>query len=402
VRRRTVAVVSGVVARAREYVEADPRRLPSLLDVLLAVALAVLAQAQLPSGTALWVRFSLLGILALGVRRAQPLVSTLVLAGAVAIQGLSEEPPSNFALFLAVMLAAFTVAAECEIAGALLGGITLAAGVVAHDVNSVDYGSAAGMASDLVIPVILWGVGRAVRVQRRRADRAGELLRRLEADQDELARLAVVAERAHLARELHDVVTHSVSVVVVQAQGAQRVLGQGEPVVAKALADIESAGRGALVEMRRLLGLLRDEQQRNDGGTGPGVGDLPDLLELVAGSGPTVTLVQEGTQGRLDPLVSLTAYRIVQEALTNVLRHASRATVSVTLRWSDEWLEVCVADDGPAVGTGGASTGGDGSTGGRGLTGMRERVTAHGGSLEWGPRPGGGHRVAARLPVRWT
>jgi signal transduction histidine kinase len=392
--------VSGVAAQARAYVEADPRRLRSLLDVLLAVALAVLAQVQLPSGTALWVRVSLLGILALAVRRVWPFVSTMVLAGAVATQGLSHEPPSNFALFLAVMLAAFTVAADCEIAGALLGGITLAAGVVAHDVNSVDYGSAAGMASDLVIPVILWGVGRAVRAQRRKADRAGELLHRLEADQDELARLAVVAERAHLARELHDVVTHSVSVVVIQAQGARRALGVAEPVVGKALDDIETAGRGALVEMRRLLGLLRDEEQGNDGGTGPGVGDLPDLLELVAGSGPTVTLVQEGTQGRLDALVSLTAYRIVQEALTNVLRHASRATVTVTLRWSDEWLEVCVVDDGPD-GSGGATVGND-ANGGRGLTGMRERVTAHGGSLEWGPQPGGGHRVAARLPVRWT
>jgi signal transduction histidine kinase len=380
-----------VAGRARPYVVTDVR----LVDAALAVALTALSQAQLPRHETAWVRLSLLVTLVLAVRRRWPLASTLVLAGGLALQGLASEPPSNFGLYLAVLLASFTVAAERDIRGAVLGGVALAAGIAAHDVNSADYGSAAGMASDLVIPIILWGVGRGVRLQRHRADRAGELVAQLEADQEELARLAVTAERAHLARELHDVVTHSVSVVVIQAQGARRALTGEQPQVTQALADIETAGRSALTEMRRLLGVLRDEEAAGAASRAPGLGDLPALVRLVSSAGLAVELTETGTPRPLEPAVELTAYRIVQEALTNALRHAAPATARVTLAWSDGGLAVHVVDTGagtrPDVAPG---------VGNRGLLGLHERVTAHGGSLRSGPAADGGHHVAARLPVR--
>ena len=141
-------------------------------------------------------------------------------------------------------------------------------------------------------------MGRGVRIQRRRADRAGALLAGLEAEQEELSQLAVAAERRHLAREMHDVVTHSVSVIVIQAQAAQRVLAAEQPQVAKALTDIETAGRAALTEMRRLLGVLRDEEAASAAGHAPGLADLPALLRLVGGAGLDVELTQTGLSVR--------------------------------------------------------------------------------------------------------
>ena len=367
----------------------------AVLDAALAVALTVMCQAQLPADESLWVRLSLLSVLVVAVRRRWPLGATLVLAAAVALQGLSTDPPATFGLFLAVMLMMFTVAADCEIGRALAGGLALAAGVLAHDVNSAEYGTAAGMASDLAIPVILWFVGRGVRIQRRRADRAGELLARLEADRDELARLAVAAERRHLARELHDVVTHSVTVVVIQAQGAQRALTGDQALVSKALVDIEAAGRSALAEMRRLLGVLREEEAEGAQARPPGLADLPDLVARVRRAGLAVELASTGAPAALEPAVELTAYRVVQEALTNALRHAGRATVRVALNWADGALALDIVDTGT-----GAEGGSDPTepSGGRGLLGLAERVRAHGGELRTGTTADGGHQVAARLP----
>jgi signal transduction histidine kinase len=364
-------------------------------DAALAIALTAMSQAQLPAGETPWVRLSLLVILVLAVRRRWPFGSALVLAGVLALEGLSADPPANFGLYLAVMLAAFTVACECELSTAISAGLALAAGVVAHDVNSADYGSAAGMASDLAIPVVLWGVGRGVRFQRHRADRAGALLAGLEAEQEELSRLAVAAERRHLAREMHDVVTHSVSVIVVQAQAAQRVLAAEQPQVAKALTDIETAGRVALTEMRRLLGVLRDDEAASAAGRPPGLSDLPALLHLVGGAGLDVELTQTGTQRPLAPAVELTAYRVVQEALTNALRHTATTTARVALAWTDCELVLDVRDTGSGNGSGPESAGG-----GRGLLGLRERVLDHGGTLRSSATQDGGYHVAARLPVR--
>jgi signal transduction histidine kinase len=244
----------------------------------------------------------------------------------------------------------------------------------------------------------------------------------LAAEQELRSRWAVAEERARIARELHDVVAHSVSVMVVQAGAARRTLATSPGQATTALGQIESTGRQALVEMRRLLGLLRD----GDGEDGeaaaaalspqPSLAHLESLAAAAREAGLPVEIVVEGEPRPLPAGVDLSAYRIVQEALTNSLKHAGPARASVRLCYGREALEVQVLDDGPGpgpapvggglavvtLGPGGVlSVGSSRPTagGGHGLIGMRERVALFGGTLEAGLRPGGGYRVAAHLPL---
>jgi signal transduction histidine kinase len=366
-----------------------------LADGVIAVALSVMAQAQLPLATSWWLRAAMLVVTgAVAARRQSALGVTAIVAAGVALMGFGANPPSVFGEYLAVMLAAFTVAERCSLVAAGCGGLLLAAGVVGHDWNSPEYGTAAGIASDLTIPAVIWVLGRVVHFQRGRADGSRRLVRQLERDREELARNAVAAERAHLARELHDVVTHSVSVVVIQAQGAQRVL-TGHPEVAGALETIEAAGRTALTEMRRLLGLLRDTDEQPARTPQPGLADLSRLTEQVRDAGLPVTLMITGTSSDLDSGLQLSAYRIVQEALTNALKYAGPAQATVVIDVRPDAVQITVNDDG--AGTEGA----DGT--GRGLLGMRERVAVYGGSFDAGPRPDGpGFHVHAHLPTEVT
>jgi signal transduction histidine kinase len=288
------------------------------------------------------------------------------------------------------MLAAFTVAESCSIRPAVSGLLLLLVGIVAHDWRSPEYSGLAGFVSDSAIPVVIWLVGRVVRVQSHRADRAIGLIRSLEAEREVLAEAAAAQERLRLARELHDVVTHSLSVIVIQAQGAQRVLGDRPDQAADALSVIETAGRSTLTEMRRLLGLLRADEA-HPRMPHPGLDDLAQLAKHVSAAGLPVTLTTQGEPRSLDGGLQLSAYRVVQEALTNSLKHARPATATVTLRWLDDALEVEVSDTGTRAH--------NGSSGGSGLVGMRERVAAHGGELVAGPGPDGGFRVSCRLPA---
>jgi signal transduction histidine kinase len=245
----------------------------------------------------------------------------------------------------------------------------------------------------------------------------------LAAEQELRARWAVAAERARIARELHDVVAHSVSVMVVQAGAARRTLATSPGQATTALGQIESTGRQALVEMRRLLGLLRDGDGEDREAVAaltpqPSLDHLESLAAAAREAGLPVEVVVEGEPRPLPAGVDLSAYRIVQEALTNSLKHAGPARASIRLCYGREALEVQVSDDGPGPGAtpagGGAGlavvTVGPGGVlsvsgarpapeGGHGLIGMRERVALFGGTLEAGPRPGGGYRVAARLPL---
>jgi signal transduction histidine kinase len=216
--------------------------------------------------------------------------------------------------------------------------------------------------------------------------------RRIADDRARAARDAVAAERARIARELHDVVAHAMSVMVVQA-GAARTALEREPAVAEeALRRIEETGRVGLGEMRRLIGLLRPEDPA-DLAPQPDLARLDELLETMRHAGLQVEAVVEGSPRELPQGVGLTAYRLVQEALTNVLKHAGESHARVLLRFDEDALEVEVFDDGLGPLR-------DGTTlGGHGLIGMRERVELFGGSLETGPRPGGGFEVRARLPV---
>jgi signal transduction histidine kinase len=268
--------------------------------------------------------------------------------------------------------------------------------------------------ADLVVNVLsavaAFAVGDNVRRRRLRVTELAERAERLEHERFLEANQAVAAERARIARELHDVVAHSLSVMVVQAGAARRLLAQDAERAAGALITVEDTGRGALVEMRRLLGLLREGSEA-ERAPQPGMAGLADLVA----ADPTlpVHLRVEGTPVELPPGIELSAFRIVQEALTNVRKHAGPADVEVVVRYGAFAVEIEVADDGrgastllasagPGAATGhaGASTPGpNGGAGGVGRVGLRERVALCGGHLQAGPRPGGGWLVRASLPL---
>ena len=263
------------------------------------------------------------------------------------------------------------------------------------------------------IPTILaaagaWLVGLVVRKQLdARAEHIAALAERAEllaAKQEESERRATLAERLRIARELHDIVAHHLSVVVIQAQGAQRIADKDPARATAAMADVERTGRTALEEMRRLLGLLRTGEPAAampDGAYMPplGLADVDDLAERLRRAGLDITVVRRGEAPEVPEDVGLTVYRIVQEALTNVLKHAGPAVVTVELALTHEQgadqLGVTVTDDGR-----GASAALEAPPGaGRGTAGMRERVAVLGGRLSVGPQPGGGFRVHATIPL---
>ena len=205
------------------------------------------------------------------------------------------------------------------------------------------------------------------------------------------ARRAVEEERSRITRELHDVLAHSVSVMTVQASAVRRLLTPEQEREREALLTVEETGRQALAEMRRLLGIMRDDAEPAARAPQPGIATLPQLVEQVRQSGLPVELTIEGEPVKLPAGVDLSAYRIVQEALTNTLRHAGPAHAWVAVRYGGEDVEIEVANDGASES--------DGDGAGHGLVGMRERVALCGGELKAGPRDGGGYRIAARLPV---
>jgi signal transduction histidine kinase len=235
-----------------------------------------------------------------------------------------------------------------------------------------------------------WFVGF---ILRRRTVQTAELRRRAElaeqARENEAAR-AVAEERARIARELHDVIAHSVSVMVVQTAGVRRLLAPELERERQALETVEKTGRQALAEMRRLLGVLRTEADRPDLHPQPGLTTIQQLVEQIRTAGLPVDLAVEGEPVELPPGVDLAAFRIVQEALTNTLEHAGPAHAWVRVRYGAGELELTVSNDGQTTAA---------DADGYGLVGMKERVNLYGGTLEAGPREGGGYSVSARLPL---
>jgi signal transduction histidine kinase len=219
---------------------------------------------------------------------------------------------------------------------------------------------------------------------------------------------AVNDERARIARELHDVVAHALGVIVVQAGGAGSVPGLAEADAKNVLANIERVGRQAFAEMRRLVGVLRADEHEVALAPQPAITEIPALITDLAASGLDVTMEVDGLARPTSPGVELAAYRIVQEALTNCLKHAAPTRARVSVAWSQQALTLTVEDDGPPAGGSsavGPSVGGAPPTrhspgsGGNGVAGMRERALLFGGDFDAGPRRGGGYRVAARLPL---
>jgi signal transduction histidine kinase len=243
--------------------------------------------------------------------------------------------------------------------------------------------------------LIAWVFGDSMRYRRAYYTNLEDRAARLEAERDAQAQIAAAAERARIARELHDVVAHNVSVMVVQADGASYALGSDPDRARQALAAISATGRQALAEMRRMLGVLRRDEDGTEPGRAPlpGIGQLGELLEQTRATGLAVSFTVEGVPQPLPDGAALAAYRIVQESLTNTRKHGGpRATAEVTLRYLEDALLLRITDDGR-----GAAAASDGA--GHGLTGMRERVAVYGGWVQAGPCPSGGYHVAALLPL---
>lgn len=239
-----------------------------------------------------------------------------------------------------------------------------------------------------------WYVGRRLRL---RGERTAQSLREQAAE----ARRIVAEERTRIARELHDVVAHRVSLMTVQAGAAKAVASEDPAGALRAMGAVEEAGRQALDELRHLLGVLRPETDLDGLGPQPGLADLPRLVEQIRGAGVEVSLATDGASAELPARVDLFAYRIVQEALTNVLKHAGPgAHTEVRLGTDRSGIVIDVLDDGHGAATAMPGSGaGPGGTRGHGIIGMRERALLLGGTLDARPRPGGGFRVVAHLPT---
>jgi signal transduction histidine kinase len=329
-----------------------------------------------------------LSVLPLALRRWRPL---LVLATTLAAAIVADLWFSGF-LLPGPVVALYTVAAHCErrvaLAAAALTGVALVIPATAgKGVSSAGFAAAMYAAF-----TVAWALGDNLRTRRAYLVEVEARAERLEREREEQARRAVAAERARIARELHDVISHNVSVMVVQAAAGRDVFESRPERAREALGSIESIGREALVELRRLLGVVSAAGESEEAGFSPqpGLARLPELLEQVGAGGLRVRLTVSGQARGLPAGVDLSAFRIVQEALTNTLKHAHASRAHVSVRYSDTGLEVEVLDDGIA----GAPAGG-----GRGIVGMRERAALVGGELSAGPRPAGGFGVRARMPL---
>jgi signal transduction histidine kinase len=326
--------------------------------------------------------------LSLAWRRRAPLavlavaIATTVVANAAVVLDAATTPA------VALVVAAYSVGAHTH-------GLRAAIGVAGVTALIAANAAAQFSAGDLLfIAMILggaWLAGRAIRYRRERERVLERLTVDLEREREEKARAAVAEERVRIARELHDVVAHAISVIVLQARGGRRSLATDPQETREALDTIEATGSAALAEMRRLLGILRRDDEEIALAPQPSLRHLDALAAQVREAGLPVELSIQGEPVELSPGVDLSAYRIVQEALTNVLKHAGPAIARVVVRYADHDLELEIADTGVGAGP---------DDGGRhGLVGMRERVSLYGGKVEAGPRDGGGFAIRARLPL---
>lgn len=298
----------------------------------------------------------------------------------------------SFAGFLAALAAAFLLGMLPDRRQALIGlAITVIAIMVVVG-NEPNRESADILFTPLLF-LAVWlagfGLGRKLEQAQAAQDRAA----RMELHREAEARAAVAEERARIARELHDVVGHSVSVMTVQASGVRRLLKPDQDREREALLIVEQAGREALAEMRRLVGVLRRPEEAPALAPQPSLQHLDRLIEQARDAGLPVDVLIEGDATELPAGIDLTAYRLVQEALTNAIKHAKATRAEVVVRYGPDTLELLVSDDG----RGSSDASSDG--GGHGLVGMRERVAVYGGELAAGARPEGGYALHARLPL---
>ncbi len=329
-------------------------------------------------------------------RRTAPLnvavaISAALLAGGLLFQG----HQASFQGFLASIVALYSVAAYGQRRERIVGAAAVAASLGGYQLAEVLRGNDVAEMPGIWLPYLIafalgrvrgWQLGESKQLRRRAAE--------LERERDEKARLAVAEERARIARELHDIIAHAISVMIVQARVGRRRLDAETAPPHESFDTIEDTGRQALTEMRRLVGLLRTEEQQPALNAQPGLGQLGELVDQISAAGLPVEVSLEGEPRELPAGIDLSSYRIVQEALTNALKHAGPATAQVVIAYCEEEIDIEVTDTG--------SGSGDGGGGGHGLAGMRERVSLYGGEIEAGHHAGGGFTVRARLPLRWA
>ncbi|MCX4472751.1 sensor histidine kinase [Micromonospora sp. NBC_01655] len=381
------------------------RRHPLAADALSAVALVLLdtvlvlltPQEFQPGPVPGAVGWSVLCAAPVALRRVAPWPAVAAAVATLALPALLGPAPTTQSLTFVVLT--YTMAAHRPVRTAAAATVVLWLPVAAVNVLApvddavLEVGPAYLLLNNLLTAVVAYAVGRAVHARRASTEALRERARSAEQNQRSLAEQAVADERRRIARELHDVVAHHVSVMGVLATGARRVLRRDPDAADEAIATIEDTSRATLREMRRLLDVLRtDAEPAADLAPQPGLAGIEILVEQVREAGLPVTLRTEGTPGPLEEGVALTVYRIVQEALTNALKHAGDATAVVRLTFGAAFLAVEVTDTGRGPGPVPDRIG-------HGLVGMRERVGLYGGTLRTGARPGGGYRVYARIPV---
>lgn len=368
---------------------------PRLLDWAPAVALCVLGQFSLWAGfthegpRAVTVPVALVVTLVLGLRRRTPVAVVAVVVAAWLVQAIAASSPSTVWELIVLMMAAYAPGAHAGGGRSAAGAVIALVGVaVVVALEPTQDGSAF---SAIVLGGCPWLAGRLVRAHREQARELDALNAELERRRGDDLLAATRQERARIARELHDVIAHGISVMVVQAGAAEQVAATHPDQVVASLEAIRRTGKGALAEMRRLVGVLRTEGPEQSLEPQPGLGDLPALVERMRAAGLDARLELVGDAAVLDPGPDLAGYRVVQEALTNALKHGGRTRADVVVRYAGDCVDIDVVDAGPpAVAT---------RNGGHGLIGMRERMALYGGSVVAGPRSASGWEVHARLPV---
>lgn len=385
---------------------AEGRRLarvaPPLQDALLAAGLLVVAQIETWGSAAFTAKLPM-ALLAVGItvpiawrRRAPVAVLAVGLGFGLLFGGLWPTVDPIYPI-LTLLIACYSVGAHAGF-GAGLGSVVVVVciyfgGAVLDEIRNTGHHGPGDVGMLTFLVGGAWLLGRMVERRSGEAAEMAERAQRLERERERQEAEILGRERARIARELHDVIAHSVSVMVIQAGAAEQLLDSNPAQARESLRAVQELGASTVDELRRLLGILRDHQHEPSLNPQPGMAGLPRLIGQFRDAGLPVEVDVEGDQVPLPPGIDLSAYRIVQEALTNTLKHAQPARASVHVRYRSATLELEVVDDGTS------STHDDGRGSGHGLIGMRERAAIYGGAFTAGPRPGGGYAVRARLPV---
>lgn len=367
------------------------RRSSWVLDGLLALALliaAIAAGATLPGPLPTGWRLALLAAAALPFSWLRRWPMATLIASSLPVVALLTLGEGTAVIGAALFLAAYTVAAHCP--GWLTG---LAAGycalvLVAVSVLAPERFGWGVATTNLALFAGAFGLGRAARSRARTVQLLAERVAEAEQARTTAAEAAVTAERLRIARELHDVVGHSLGVIALQAGVGARVVDTDPAAARAALQAVAERSRESLQEVRQILGALREPTE--DPAGAPGLAELPGLIDEFAAAGLAVAVTTVGDPRPLPPAMDLTAYRILQEALTNVLRHSQAGRAQVEVGYLADTVRLTVTDPGPAAA--------EHPGGGHGQIGMRERVAVWGGTLRCGPRPEGGYQVVAELP----